>query len=156
MFTSKQYRAKAAEYSQLTKLARSPNEVREYQNLERSFTVLADNERWLAGNHDQAVNSKDDRLREPDLAEDDQHVLRCLGAALIMQWNTLPTKLQRELFDNTSSVGELLDSDPLKGHIARFLHKHKDDSEQPCVARVHAKHETSINQNAQNPPKNVQ
>jgi hypothetical protein len=36
-------------------------------------------------------------------------VLRCLGAALIMQWNTLPQKLRRELFDNASSMGELLD-----------------------------------------------
>ena len=43
-----------------------------------------------------------------------------------MQWNTLPTKLQRELFDNASAMGELLDTTALRGQIARFLHKHKD------------------------------
>jgi hypothetical protein len=36
------------------------------------------------------------------------------------------TKLQRELFDNASSVGDLLQTGALKGQIARFLHKHKD------------------------------
>jgi len=44
-----------------------------------------------------------------------------------MRWNTLPTKLQRELFDNASSVGDLLQAGALKGQIARFLHKRKDD-----------------------------
>jgi hypothetical protein len=42
-------------------------------------------------------------------------------------WNTLPTKLQRELFDNASSVGELLQTGAFKQQMARFLHKHKND-----------------------------
>jgi hypothetical protein len=54
-------------------------------------------------------------------------VLRCLGAALIMQWNTLPTTLQREVFDTAGSVGKLLETAALRGQIARFLHKHKND-----------------------------
>jgi hypothetical protein len=48
-------------------------------------------------------------------------------AALIMQWNTFPTKLRRELFDNAGSMGELLETGALRGQIARFLHKHKND-----------------------------
>jgi hypothetical protein len=36
-----------------------------------------------------------------------------------MQWNTLPAKLQRELFDG--DMGELLDT------FARFPHTHKND-----------------------------
>ena len=52
---------------------------------------------------------------------------RCLGAAVIKRWNTIPTKLQKELFDNASSLGDLLQTDALKGQIARFLHIHKDD-----------------------------
>jgi hypothetical protein len=44
-----------------------------------------------------------------------------------MQWNTLPPKLQKELFEAASSVGDLLQAAPLKGQIARFLHNHKDD-----------------------------
>jgi hypothetical protein len=46
-----------------------------------------------------------------------------------MQWNTLPTKLRRELFDNAGSMGELLETGTLRGQIARFLHKHKNDEE---------------------------
>ncbi len=53
----------------------------------------------------------------------ENHILRCLGAALIMQWNTLPTELQKKLFDNAGSMGELLDNDTLRGQIARFLRK---------------------------------
>src|SRR3954464_11751869 len=41
MFTSKQYRDKAAEYKQLTDTAITLNEKREYQNLEQRFTTLA-------------------------------------------------------------------------------------------------------------------
>jgi len=47
MFTLEQYRAKAAEYSTLAKTANAPNEVREFQTLERSFTELADNQQWV-------------------------------------------------------------------------------------------------------------
>jgi hypothetical protein len=61
------------------------------------------------------------------LAAEEEHVLRCLGASVIMQWNTIPTKLQRELFDTAGSMGELLATAELRGQIARFLHKHKDD-----------------------------
>lgn len=45
----------------------------------------------------------------------------------MMRWSTLPTKLQRELFDNASSMGELLQAGALKGQIVPFLHKHKND-----------------------------
>jgi len=44
-----------------------------------------------------------------------------------MQWNTLPTTLQREVFDTAGSMGKLLETAALRGQIARFLHKHKDD-----------------------------
>jgi ATP-dependent protease Clp ATPase subunit len=50
-------------------------------------------------------------------------------ASLIMQWNTLPAKLQRELFDNAGSMGELLNTSALRGQIARSLHKHKNDGD---------------------------
>ena len=53
-------------------------------------------------------------------------MLRCLGAAVVMQWSTLPTKLQRELFDNASAVGELSETAARRGMIARFLHKQND------------------------------
>jgi hypothetical protein len=57
MFTPKQYRAKAAEYAELVKTASNPNELREYQDLERSFTVLAENEQWMRDNYDKTVHA---------------------------------------------------------------------------------------------------
>ena len=59
--------------------------------------------------------------------EEDQ-ILRSLGAAVILRWNTIPTKLQKELFEDATSSGDLLKAEILKGQIARFLHNHKDDA----------------------------
>jgi hypothetical protein len=131
MFTTEQYRAKAREYAEWAKATISPKEAREFNMLERSFTTLADNEQWLAENHNKTVNAhKDDiAVSAIELAAQEEHVLRCLGAALILQWNTLPQKLQRELFDNASSMGELLDTVSLRGQIARFLHRHNDNQD---------------------------
>ena len=106
---------------------RSTNQRRDFQKIEQSFTVLADNEQWLANNYQNSLRASEQDPNGATLAEEEEHILRCLGAALIMQWNTLPTKLQRELFDNAGSMGELLDTPALRGQIARFLHRHKDD-----------------------------
>jgi hypothetical protein len=96
--------------------------------LEDRFVSLADNERGLADAYNNAVHvAEKDRSRGAALAAEEEHVLRCLGAAVIMQWNTLPTLLQREIFDTAGSVGKLLETAALRGQIARFLHKHKDD-----------------------------
>ena len=86
---------------------------------------------WLVGHSRGGVSKNADSLAIASaLADNDEEdqVLRALGAAVITRWNTIPTKLQRELFDNASSIGELLQTDVLKGQIARFLHKHKDDA----------------------------
>jgi hypothetical protein len=127
MFTPEQYREKAAEYSELAKQANAPYEVREFQKREQSLTMLADNEQWLADNHDNLAINLDELVPFPEPSEatlaEEEHILRCLGAALIMQWNTLPTELQRMLVDNAGSKGEPSDSDTLRGQIARFLRK---------------------------------
>jgi hypothetical protein len=70
---------------------------------------------------------QEDRNELAPLTNEEEHVLRCLGAAVIMQWNDLPTKIQRELFEHASSMGELNHTAELKGQLARFLHQHKDD-----------------------------
>jgi hypothetical protein len=57
-------------------------------------------------------------------------ILECLGAAVIMQWGALPTKIQRELFKNATSFADLAQAAPAKGQIARFLHNHTDDGDQ--------------------------
>lgn len=59
MLAPELYRAKAAEYAELAKTANSPDDAREFQRHERSFTVLADNEQWLADHHDQTVHAID-------------------------------------------------------------------------------------------------
>lgn len=128
MFTPSQYRQKAVGYSELVKTASGPNERREFQVLEQSFTVLADNEQWLADSHDKTIGSTECvQTGSAALAQEEEQILRCLGAALILQWNTLPQKLRRELFDNAGAMGELLETPELRGRIARFLHKHKND-----------------------------
>ena len=57
-------------------------------------------------------------------------ILECLGAAVIMRWGALPTKIQRELFKNATSLADFAQTAPAKGQIARFLHNHKDDGDQ--------------------------
>ena len=152
MFTSAQYRAKALEYGNLVATSADADEKREYQKLQQKFAELADNDEWLAGHRKQTLHnadadysgstflvkqesmlqSKDSILQNKDsddvpLAQEEEHILRCLGAALIMQWGTLPQKLQRELFDNAGRMGDLLDTTSLRGQIARFLHKTNSD-----------------------------
>jgi hypothetical protein len=129
VFNPKPYRDRAANYAERSKTATTSNETYDFEQKQKSFTVLADNEQWLADNHQKTIRAPGaGKLDAGGLAQEEEHVLRCLGAALIMQWNTLPTKLQRELFDNAGSMGELLDIAALRGQIARFLHKHKDEN----------------------------
>jgi hypothetical protein len=98
------------------------------QDSKDSFSSLADNEELLANKFDKMVQVPAAELpSHVTLAAEEERVLRFLGAAVIMQWNTLPEKLQRELFDTAGSMGELLNTAALRGQIARFLHKHKDD-----------------------------
>src|SRR5579872_1512671 len=129
MFRSQQYRAKAAEYGELVKNSGGSDESRAFQQLQERHVSLADNEQRLADNyHDSLQVVEHDRSRGAALAAEEEHVLRCLGAAVIMQWKSLPTTLQREIFDTAGSVGKLLETAELRGQIARFLHKHKNDS----------------------------
>src|ERR1700730_3132084 len=70
-----------------------------------------------------------DRDPLPSLVQEEEHILRCLGAAVIMQWNDLPTDVQHELFDQAISMGKLRQTAELKRLIARFLHQHKKGRE---------------------------
>jgi hypothetical protein len=65
------------------------------------------------------------------LAKEEEHILQCLGAAVIMQWDDLPTAIQRELFEHAVSMGKLYHTAELKGQIARFLHKHQGRDREP-------------------------
>ena len=63
------------------------------------------------------------------LAQEEEHILRCLGAAVVFRWDRLPTDIQRELFDTASSVAPKPDTKELRGRIARFLHTHGNPAE---------------------------
>jgi hypothetical protein len=126
MFTAEQYRAKAAEFrALLTNRPRSPNETKEFRDLEQTYTRLAENEEWMAVNLDKTIQRRENYDNRAALAEEEEQILKCLGAAVLMRWNTVPTKLQRELFDCASTIGDLQQTTPLKGQIAHFLHNHK-------------------------------
>jgi hypothetical protein len=135
MFTAEQYRAKAAEYAGYVKTAQSPSESREFQNLERVYRSLAENAEWLASDFGQTMPAMVHDLNEGTaLAEEEEQMLGCLGAAVMMRWGTLPAKIQRELFECATSIGDLRQTTQMKGQIARFLHLHKKDWQQPASA----------------------
>jgi hypothetical protein len=94
---------------------------------------------------DSNASAKDDPLRralarwdweggsfEPDwerragLVQEEEHILHCLGVAVIMRWSNLPTEVQRELFASATSLNDPLPAAELKEQIARFLHSHKN------------------------------
>ena len=78
MLTAEQYRAKAAEYTELLKAASLPAEGHEFRRLERTYLVLAENEEWMADNRDK-INIRgadeiwysDAILAQPDRVFDD-------------------------------------------------------------------------------------
>ena len=136
MFAVKQFRKKAAERAEALKPTDVPSEIHELRRSEQSFTELAQNETWLADSFDKMIRSRGldaqdgaagNPLDRNAVAEIEEHILRCLGAAVIMLWNTIPRKLQRELFDTAGSLGDVQQTTVLRGQIARFLHDHKDE-----------------------------
>ena len=84
--------------------------------------------RW--DNEGGAVGSPPGMEIGPDVAlrADEERILQFLGAAVIMQWNDLPTEIQRILFEDAASMGTAARRFQLKQQIAQFLHDHKDDA----------------------------
>ena len=72
-----------------------------------------------------------DRDDLTSLTKEEEHILRCLGASVITQWNDLPTDMQHKLFDHAISMGKVHHKAKLKRQVARFLHKHKGDDWEP-------------------------
>ena len=78
MLTAEQYRAKAAEYTELLKAASLPAEGHEFRRLVRSYLVLAENEEWMADNREKMnfvgadeTGHGDASLAPPDRVFDD-------------------------------------------------------------------------------------
>jgi hypothetical protein len=134
MSTAEQYRSKALGVEGLLKTASSPGEITDYRELQHSYTSLADNLDWVAANAGKTVTGDADgapdagRRKLPVERVEEEEILRCLGAAVILHWNTIPTKLQRALFEAASTIQDTGGA-PLKGALAQFLHDHKNDAQ---------------------------
>lgn len=139
MLTAEQCRAKASDFAGLLDDARSPAETRMFRELNQSYLALAANMEWMAANRGKTIERrpegpapeprKPQRDSHAEPAADRDNILRCLGAAVIMRWNTVPTKLQRELFEDASAIVDGQQIAPLREALARFLHDHKDDEQ---------------------------
>ena len=126
MSSSKQYRAKAAEYAERSRNTGVLSEIVEYKNLGRRFTDLADNEDWVERNFKKTLHVPGDDQDAGGDAEEER-MLRCLGASVILHWNNVPRKLQKDLFDSAAAMDDLPKTKALRAEMARFLHAHKDD-----------------------------
>ncbi len=142
MFKAEHFWTKLAESAELLKNTDAPSEIRKLEQSMRSVRLLAQNEDWLADNFDKMIHSQDlpsnQDLHSSDesegkpfdgkaVAKIEEHILRCLGAAVMLHWSTIPKKLQRELFDTAGSLGDVLQTATLRGQVARFLHHHKNE-----------------------------
>jgi hypothetical protein len=86
--------------------------------------------RWdNEGGAHNATSTDDDE--QAVLSQEEQHILQCLGAAVIAQWTELPTAVQKALFEHAVSDCEPRSSMALREQIARFLHNHKNDPPGP-------------------------
>jgi hypothetical protein len=83
--------------------------------------------RWESEGGAPGPASELSRDKPVPLSEGEKRILQCLGAAVLLQWNDLPTPIQQQLFEHAVAMGEAGQTAQLKEQIARFLHKHKDD-----------------------------
>ncbi len=84
MFTTEQYRAKAAEFRAfLTNIPRSPNETREFCDLEQIYTTLAENKEWMAVHIDRTIQRRKNYDNRTALVEEEDQILKFLGAAVL-------------------------------------------------------------------------
>ena len=103
MFTAKQYRAKAAEYTELLKAAHLPAETREFRKREQSYLTLAENEEWMADNLA--------KTNSPGAGEDWYGYVHATGVArLTPVLHAKQLKLARELVPAAALIGVLNDS----------------------------------------------
>ena len=61
------------------------------------------------------------------VSQREAYVLQHLGAALLSQWNSLPPRIQHELFEHSVVAAASDDATGSRKRIAQFLHEHKDD-----------------------------
>jgi adenylate kinase family enzyme len=94
MITATQYRAKAAEYTELLKAARLPAETREFRKRQQSYLTLAENEEWMADNPAKMDSRGADEnwYGEAILAQQGKHPIGCQEADVATQSIAAPTR----------------------------------------------------------------
>jgi hypothetical protein len=126
MFSSKRYRAKAAEYGERGRASDVTSEILEYRGLARRLAEWADNEE-SAENRSKQRPRRQGGDRPADQAAEEDRILLCLGAAVVVDWDNLPKQVQSELSTLAASLRERLQTTALRAQIARFLHEREDD-----------------------------
>jgi hypothetical protein len=126
MSTAQQYREKANEYEGLLGSAHSPGGAIELRELMQSYLAPVENMDSLTANRDKTTWPRTKHRDNHVAPADKEKFLRYLGAAVIMRWHTIPTKLQRELFEHASTLDEL-QLPPWRAALTQFLHDRKDD-----------------------------
>jgi hypothetical protein len=121
MFTAQQYFEKATEYQGLLGSAHSPDEAIEFRELMQSYLAPAENMDSLTINRDKTIRPRRKHRDNYVAPANEEKLLRYLGAAVIMRWNTIPTKLQRELFEYASTLDELRQMPPWRAALAGFF-----------------------------------
>lgn len=81
---------------------------------------------WPDGEWEGGTITEPEWEKRAALIQEEDHILHCLGAAVLLRWNSLPTEVQRQIFASASSLSDPLPTVELKEHIARFLHGHKN------------------------------
>jgi hypothetical protein len=59
--------------------------------------------------------------RELKYAEDDEHILRRLAGALIVQWSEVPVDLRKRLISQATLMGDRHETVPLRQQIESFI-----------------------------------
>jgi hypothetical protein len=128
MCTAKQYRVKAAEFTEFVRTARSPAETREFRNLEHSYITLAENDEWLADNLNitNGSGAAENLYSDIILARQERNAPGRFGVGDATPFTGFSIKMQ-QLFDDAASKGGLVQTATLRGQFGRFLQKHKED-----------------------------
>ena len=128
-FKSQQYRARPINRRELVTSSTRAEESHKFKTWRDSFALSAADERGLAEGCDDPLQLAEQvRSCGANLAVEEQRTLQCLGVALVVHWNAMPTTLQREIFDTAGPVGRLVETAALREQIARFLHRHSQAS----------------------------
>ena len=129
MFSSRRYRAEAAEYGARGKSTDLTNDVLEFRGVARRLAEWADIED-AADNRSKQPPRRQAGDQPAGQAAGEERVLLCLGAAVVVDWENLPEQVQSGLSALAATMRERLRTTTLREQIARFVREREDDRRQ--------------------------